>query len=145
MYNIVVVFAIHWHESAMGGWFMSSLPPPTIQLPPPSLSHPSGSSQCTSPEHPVSCIKPGLVIYFTYDNIHVSMLFSQIIPPLFFPDRVQKSILYICVSFAVSHIGSSLLFFWSILAWRIPMDRGVWPTTVHGVTKRQTWLSDFHM
>ena len=43
-------------------------------------SHPSGSSQCTSPEHPVSCIEPGLAICFTYDNIHVSMLFSQIIP-----------------------------------------------------------------
>ena len=25
--------------------------------PPPSPSHPSGSSQCTSPEHPVSCVK----------------------------------------------------------------------------------------
>ena len=43
-------------------------------LPPPSPYHPSGSSQCTSPEHPVSCIEPGLVIYFTYGNIHVSML-----------------------------------------------------------------------
>ena len=50
-------------------------------LPPPCPSHPSGSSQCTSPEHPVSCVEPGLAIYFTYDNIHVSMLFSQIIPP----------------------------------------------------------------
>ena len=48
----------------------------------PSLSHPSGSSQCTTPEHPVSCTAPGLVVCFTYDNIHVSMLFSQIIPPL---------------------------------------------------------------
>ena len=38
---------------------------PWTPLPPPSPSHPSGSSQCTSPEHPVSCIKPGLVIYFT--------------------------------------------------------------------------------
>ena len=54
-------------------------------LQPPSPSHPSGSSQCTSPEHPVSCIEPGLVIYFTYVNIHVSMLFSQIIPPLTSP------------------------------------------------------------
>ena len=27
-------------------------------LPPPSPPHPSGSSQCTSPEHPVSCIEP---------------------------------------------------------------------------------------
>ena len=26
----------------------------------------------------------------------------------------------------------------SILAWRIPMDRGAWWATVHGVTKRQT-------
>ena len=27
-----------------------------------SPSHPSESSQCTSPEHPVSCIEPGLMI-----------------------------------------------------------------------------------
>ena len=30
----------------------------------------------------------------------------------------------------------------SILAWRIPMDRGTWKATVHGVAKYQTWLSD---
>ena len=30
----------------------------------------------------------------------------------------------------------------SILAWRIPMDRGAWQATVHGVTKSQTQLSD---
>ena len=30
----------------------------------------------------------------------------------------------------------------SILVWRIPMDRGPWQTTVHGVTKSQTQLSD---
>ena len=33
----------------------------------------------------------------------------------------------------------------SILAWRIPMDRGAWQATVHGITKSQTWLSDFQM
>ena len=47
----------------------------------PSPSHSSGSSQCTSPEHPVSCIKPRLAIRFTYDNLHVSMSFSHIILP----------------------------------------------------------------
>ena len=26
----------------------------------------------------------------------------------------------------------------SVLAWRIPIDRGAWWTTVHGVTKSQT-------
>ena len=28
----------------------------------------------------------------------------------------------------------------SILAWRIPMDRGTWQAIIHGVTKSQTWL-----
>ena len=32
----------------------------------------------------------------------------------------------------------------SILAWRIPMDRGAWRATVHGVIKTRTRLSDFH-
>ena len=30
----------------------------------------------------------------------------------------------------------------SILAWRIPMDRGAWWATVHEVAKSQTQLSD---
>ena len=50
--------------------------PSWTPLQPPSPSHPSGSSQYTGPEHPVSCIKPGLAIYFTYGNTHDSMLFS---------------------------------------------------------------------
>ena len=29
----------------------------------------------------------------------------------------------------------------NILAWRIPMDRGTWQATVHGVAKSQTRLS----
>ena len=33
----------------------------------------------------------------------------------------------------------------SILAWRIPVDRGAWQATVHGVAKSQTRLSDFHI
>ena len=30
----------------------------------------------------------------------------------------------------------------SILAWRIPMDRGAWWATVHGFRKSQTQMSD---
>ena len=30
----------------------------------------------------------------------------------------------------------------SILAWRMPMDRGAWWATVHGVAKSQTRLSN---
>ena len=71
-------------------------------LPPPSPYHPSGSSQCTRPEHPVSCIESGLVIHFTYDITHVSMPFSQIIPPL--PSRTEsKRLFYTSVSLFLSH------------------------------------------
>ena len=64
-------------------------PPSWTPLSPPSPSHPSGSSQCTSPERTVSCIEPGLVICFTYDDIHDSMLFSQIIPPSLSPTEFE--------------------------------------------------------
>ena len=30
----------------------------------------------------------------------------------------------------------------SILAWKIPMDRGAWQATVHGAAKSQTQLND---
>ena len=41
----------------------------------------------------VSCIQPGLVICFTLDNIHVSMLFSGNIPPSPSPTE-SKSLFY---------------------------------------------------
>ena len=75
---------------------------PHPEYPPTSLPIPSlWVIPVTSPKLPASCIEPGLVICFLYDIIHVLMLVSQIIPP----HRVQKTVLYICVSFAVSHTG----------------------------------------
>ena len=96
-------FAIHQHASTTGVHVFPILNP----SPPPSPHHPSGSSQCTSPKLPVSCIEPGLAIHFLYDIIHVLMPFSQIIPPSS-SHRVPKTAIYISVSFAVSHTGSSL-------------------------------------
>ena len=72
-------------------------------LPPPSPYHLSGSSQCTSPKHPVSCIEPRLAIHFLHDSIHVSMPFSQIIPP--FPSPTEsKSLFFTSVSLLLSRI-----------------------------------------
>ena len=101
LYNIVLVLPyinmhLPWVYTCSTSWTL---------LPPPSPYHPSGSSQCTSPKLPVSCIEPGLVIHFLY-IIHVLMPFSQTIPPLPLPQS-SKTILYICVSFAVSHTGLS--------------------------------------
>ena len=91
---IIVVFDIHWHESAMGVHVLSIL----ISLPPSSPSHPSGLSQCTGFECPVSYIELGLFIYFTYGDINDSMLFSQIILPLPSPTE-SKSLFFTSVSF----------------------------------------------
>ena len=77
-------------------------------LPPPSPYHPSGLPQCTSPKHPVSCIKPGLATHF---YIWYYTYFNAILPnhlTLSLSHRVQKTGLYISVSFAVSHTGLSL-------------------------------------
>ena len=64
-------FAIYQHESATG---IHTFP---ILNPPPSLYHPSESSQCISPRHPISCIEPGLATHFIYDIIHVSVFFGR--------------------------------------------------------------------
>ena len=55
-----------------------------------------------SPEHPVSCIEPGLAIYFTW-YIHDSMLFSQIIPPSPSPTE-SKSLFFTSLSLLLSRI-----------------------------------------
>jgi len=92
-------FAIYQHESAQRYTCVPHPEPPPSSLP----IHPSGSSQCTSPKHPVSCIEPGLATRFIYDIIHISMPFSQIIPP--FPSPTEsKRLFYTSVSLLLSCI-----------------------------------------
>ena len=80
-------------------------------LSPPSLYHLSGSSQCTSPKHPVSCIEPGLATHFIYDIIHVSVPFSQIIPPSPSPTESKRlfctsvSLLLSCIQGYCYHLS----------------------------------------
>ena len=98
-YNIVLVLPyvdlnLPWVHTCSPSW---------TPLPPPSLSHPSGPSQCTSPKHSVSCIKPGLEICFTYAILHVSMSFSQIIPSLPSPTE-SKRLFYTSVSLLLPRI-----------------------------------------
>ena len=75
------------------------LNPPPTSLPIPSL----WVIPVHQPRALVSCIPPGLGICFTLDNIHVSMLFSQIIPPLSSPIE-SKSLFYTSVSLFLSCI-----------------------------------------
>ena len=99
-------FAIHQHKSSMGVHMFPILNPPPTSLPIPSLwvipVHP--------PVHPVSCIEPGLEIHFTYDNIHVSMPFSQIIPPSLSPTESRR-LFYRSVSLFLSLIQAIVTIF----------------------------------
>ena len=93
LYNIVLVLPyIYMHLP----WVYTCSPSWT-PLPPPSPYHPSGSSQCTSPKLPVSCIEPGLAIRFLYDIIHVLTPFSQIIPLLPLPQSPKDCSIYPCL------------------------------------------------
>ena len=91
-------FAIDWHESTTDVHEFPILNP----LPPPTPYHFSGSSPCTSPKHPVSCIKHRLATRF-YMFLTVSMPFSQVITPSPSPTE-SKSPFYISVSLLLSRI-----------------------------------------
>ena len=99
-----VGFAIHQHESAMGVHVF-----PILNSLPTSLSI---QSLWVNPVHHLqaSCIMHRT---WTGDSFHIWYLtcFNIILPnhpTLSLPHRVQKTVLHICVSFAVSHTGLSL-------------------------------------
>ena len=92
-------FAIHWHESAMGIHAFPILNPPPTSLLIPSL--------WVIPVHQLQalCLMhwTWTGIHFIYDNIHVSMPFSEIIPPLPSPTE-SKRLFSTSVSLLLSHI-----------------------------------------
>ena len=87
-----MVFAIQSHESVTG----IHVPLPILN-PSPSLPHPSGLSQSTRFGCLASCIRLALADCFTYGNMYVSMLFSQVIPPSLSPADF-KSLFFTSVS-----------------------------------------------
>ena len=86
VYNIVLVLPNI--EMNLPQVYMCS--PSWTLLPPPSPYHPSGSSQCTSPKHPVSCIKRGLATHFIHDIINAIL---PNLPTLPLSHRVHKNVL----------------------------------------------------
>ena len=86
-------FATHQHESTTGVHEFTILTP----LAPPSPYHLSGSSQCTSPKHPVSCIEPRLVIRFLYDIMHVQCHSPKSSHPHPLPQSPKDCSIHLCL------------------------------------------------
>ena len=101
--------------------WVHSVPPSWNPLPPPSSPHPSGLSQSTGFGCPASCIKLALLIYFTYGNVHILMLFSQIVPPSPSPteSKVHSLHLYLlccpaCRIIAIVFINSINMYWYTV-------------------------------
>ena len=99
----VVVFAVHSHESAMGVHVFPILNPPPTSLHIPSLwVIPVHQPQASCILHRNWTGNSFLIWYYT--------CFNAILPnhPPSLSHKVQKTVLCICVSFAVLHTGLSL-------------------------------------
>ena len=72
LYNIVL--ALPYINMNLPWVYMCS--PSWTPLPSPSPYHPSGSSQCTSPKHLVSCIEPALAILTSQKSTCITFKFE---------------------------------------------------------------------
>ena len=106
MYFILKFIYFNWRIITILWWFLPYInmnwpwvymwPLTLTALPSPSPPYPSVLSQSTL-GWPGSCIKLALIICFTHGNVHISVIFSQIIPPL--PSSTEsKSLFFTSVS-----------------------------------------------
>ena len=83
--------ATHQHESTTGVHVFPILNP----VPPPSPYHPSGSSQCTSPKHPVSNLDWRFVSYMILYMFQCHSLKSS--HPLPLPQSAKDCSMHLCL------------------------------------------------
>ena len=103
-FTILYWFAIHQHESTIGVHVFPILNPTPTSLPIPSLwVIPVHQPQASCTLHQTWTGDSFLIWYYTCFN---AILPNR--PTLSLSHRVQKTVLYICVSFAISYTGLSL-------------------------------------
>ena len=87
------------HTSAWISHRGTCVPPSWTPLPLLSPPHPSELFQSTSFECPASCIELAVVTYFIYGDIHGSVWFSQIVPPLPSLSEPKSLCLFCCLTY----------------------------------------------
>ena len=90
--------------------------PSWTPLPPPSPYHPSGSSPCTSPKHPVSCIELGLTIRFLYDITRFNAILPNH-PTLTAQSKPERKT---PIQYTNAYMEKAMALHSSTLAWKIP-------------------------
>ena len=91
-------------------------PPSWIPLPSPSPFHPSGLSQYTVFECPVSCIELRLVIYFTYGNIMFQCYSLKSSHSHLLSQSPKVCSLYLCLFCCLAYQFSSVQFSCSVVS-----------------------------
>ena len=137
IYNIVVVFAIHWHESATGVHVFPILNPPSMSLPIPSLR--------VIPVHPPWA--PCLISNLDWRSIsHMLVYMFQCYSvksshPHLLPQSPKVCFLHLCLFCCLAYRVIIIIFLNSISSVSVQLLSRVWLFATPRIAARQASLS----